>query len=284
MAKSAENSGRDPTGDPALPQKKRARRRLVGAVALGLAAAVGLPMLLDSEPKREAPDLKVQIPSRDTPLKGVIPGPSSSRPNAPLGPGDVAPLPTPSNTTGEPTRAPSAAVDSTDASGRSSAGKPPSAKASPDTRDSSAKDKTSKDAATKDDTKAKAKEKADKLAADKAAAEQAAADRAAADKAAKATKAAKAAKDAKPTDKPTAQTAAGKKYLLQVGAFSSDKGAADQAERVKASGLRAFTEKIKTADGQRIRVRVGPFATRDEAEQARGQLKLSGIDAAVITP
>ena len=35
-------------GDPMLPEKKRARRRLVGAIALALAAAVGLPMLLDS--------------------------------------------------------------------------------------------------------------------------------------------------------------------------------------------------------------------------------------------
>ena len=83
--------------------------------------------------------------------------------------------------------------------------------------------------------------------------------------------------------KPSA-SANGKKYLLQVGAFSSDKGATDQADRVKAAGLRAFTEKVKTVDGERIRVRVGPFASRDEAEQARGQLKLSGIDAALIVP
>jgi DedD protein len=34
--------------DPVLPEKKRARRRLVGAVALALAVAIGLPMILDS--------------------------------------------------------------------------------------------------------------------------------------------------------------------------------------------------------------------------------------------
>jgi DedD protein len=51
--------------DPVLPEKKRARRRLVGAVALALAVAVGLPMVLDSEPKPLASDIAIQIPSRE---------------------------------------------------------------------------------------------------------------------------------------------------------------------------------------------------------------------------
>ena len=38
---------RNKAPDPVLPEKKRARRRLVGAVALVLAAVVGLPMILD---------------------------------------------------------------------------------------------------------------------------------------------------------------------------------------------------------------------------------------------
>ena len=53
--------------DPVLPEKKRARRRLIGAVALVLAAVVGLPMLLDSEPKPIADDIAIQIPSKDKP-------------------------------------------------------------------------------------------------------------------------------------------------------------------------------------------------------------------------
>jgi DedD protein len=51
--------------DPVLPEKKRARRRLVGAIALALAVAVGLPMLLDAEPKPLASDISIQIPQRD---------------------------------------------------------------------------------------------------------------------------------------------------------------------------------------------------------------------------
>ena len=54
-----------PAVDPVLPEKKRARRRLVGAVALGLAVAIGLPMILDAEPKPLASDIEIRIPSKD---------------------------------------------------------------------------------------------------------------------------------------------------------------------------------------------------------------------------
>ena len=45
--------------DPALPQKKRARRRLVGALAVCVAAAIVLPLVLDSEPRQVRPDVQV---------------------------------------------------------------------------------------------------------------------------------------------------------------------------------------------------------------------------------
>jgi DedD protein len=51
--------------DPVLPEKKRARRRLVGAVALVLAFVIGLPMVLDSEPKQLPDDVTIEIPSKD---------------------------------------------------------------------------------------------------------------------------------------------------------------------------------------------------------------------------
>ena len=53
--------------DPMLPEKKRARRRLIGATALVLAAIIGLPMVFDSEPKPLADDITIQIPPRDKP-------------------------------------------------------------------------------------------------------------------------------------------------------------------------------------------------------------------------
>jgi len=59
--------------DPVLPEKMRARRRLIGATALVLAAIIGLPMIFDSEPKPLADDIAIQIPSRDKPLQSMEP-------------------------------------------------------------------------------------------------------------------------------------------------------------------------------------------------------------------
>jgi DedD protein len=53
--------------DPTLPEKQRARRRLVGAIALVLAAVIVLPMVLDSRPKPVTNDISIDIPNRPAP-------------------------------------------------------------------------------------------------------------------------------------------------------------------------------------------------------------------------
>ena len=45
--------------------KRRARRRLIGAVALTTAIVVLLPMLLDSEPRIVGQDIELRIPGKD---------------------------------------------------------------------------------------------------------------------------------------------------------------------------------------------------------------------------
>src|SRR6202162_5286203 len=56
--------------EPAAPAveelKRRARRRLVGAIVLALAAAVILPLLLESDPKPLGDDVSIQIPPIDS--------------------------------------------------------------------------------------------------------------------------------------------------------------------------------------------------------------------------
>src|ERR1700688_2283049 len=53
--------------DPAVEElKRRARRRLVGAIVLALAAAVILPLLLESDPKPLGDDGAIQIPPGDS--------------------------------------------------------------------------------------------------------------------------------------------------------------------------------------------------------------------------
>ena len=54
--------------------KRRGRRRLVGAVALVLAAVIVLPMVFDPAPKSSAPPVSVRIPGEDdTPFKPKLP-------------------------------------------------------------------------------------------------------------------------------------------------------------------------------------------------------------------
>lgn len=45
--------------------KRRARRRLVGATALALAAVIVLPMVMDHEPRVPTQEIQVRIPSQD---------------------------------------------------------------------------------------------------------------------------------------------------------------------------------------------------------------------------
>ena len=54
-----------PISDEELQLKKRARRRLVGAIVLVTAVAVVLPMVLDSEPKPVSQNVDIQIPALD---------------------------------------------------------------------------------------------------------------------------------------------------------------------------------------------------------------------------
>ncbi|MFN7087153.1 MAG: SPOR domain-containing protein [Burkholderiales bacterium] len=51
--------------DEELQLRRRARRRLIGAIALVAAVVVVLPMVLDSEPKPAVQDIDIKIPSPD---------------------------------------------------------------------------------------------------------------------------------------------------------------------------------------------------------------------------
>ena len=61
----------DAVADDSLELKKRARRRLVGAIALALLAIVVLPMVMDSEPRPASQDVQIRIPSQDGEQSGV---------------------------------------------------------------------------------------------------------------------------------------------------------------------------------------------------------------------
>ncbi len=72
------------------------------------------------------------------------------------------------------------------------------------------------------------------------------------------------------------------KYVLQAAALGSEAAARELSTRLKKAGFATFTERTETKDGVRYRVRLGPYATRDEAERVRARLRAIGIDASVV--
>ena len=68
MAQPEENNteiSRELTSDEVNQLKRRARRRLIGAVALALFAALILPMVMDHQPAPSLKDIQIRIPSPD---------------------------------------------------------------------------------------------------------------------------------------------------------------------------------------------------------------------------
>jgi len=55
-----------PISDEEIQLRKRARRRLVGAITLVILAAILLPMVLDREPKPVRQDISIKIPEPDS--------------------------------------------------------------------------------------------------------------------------------------------------------------------------------------------------------------------------
>jgi DedD protein len=77
--------------------------------------------------------------------------------------------------------------------------------------------------------------------------------------------------------------AAAARYIVQVGAYGESKAAQDVRSKVERLGLKTYAQAVDTADGKRIRVRLGPFASRDEAERASAKLKGAGLPGAILT-
>lgn len=77
--------------------------------------------------------------------------------------------------------------------------------------------------------------------------------------------------------------ATAERLVVQVGAFSEEAGARAVRQKLEGAGLKTYTHVAQTPDGKRIRVRVGPFENRADAEKAAARVKALGLTAAVLT-
>lgn len=187
--------------DEEIQLRKRARRRLVGAVALVVVVVAAVPMILDSEPRQRPQHIDVQIPPiPDQPSnepRGLQPPPRNAADSAPA-PGAAA------RQRSEPRAADPAPVS------------PSGVPAKPATANGGAGEKAA------------------------------------------------------------VSTSAADGYAVALIATVSADKAREVKQRLERLKLPVYTQ--KTPDGEKTRVRVGPFASRDAAEQARQRLIKLGFD------
>ena len=263
---------------PPAPQtievvRRRARHRLIGAAVLVMLGVLGFPMLFDTEPRPVAGDIPIEIPARGT-------TPALSEPA--VSEGAVAASEAAagaSNLSGsEPAASSALAVDESldateevmEASGKATADT--AAKAAP--KSDKATPAASTAAAAKDGSGQDAAKEAARVA---AAREKEAKDKEIASKAAAAESArAKALLESK-------APAGAERLVVQVGAFAEAQSARATRLKLERAGFKTYTHVAETSAGKLIRVRVGPFSTRSEADRAAAKVKAMGLPARILS-
>jgi DedD protein len=254
--------------DPILPEKKRARRRLIGAVVLVLAVVIVLPMILDPEPKPLADDIAIQIPSKDT-----------KTPPVPVKEADAAALdPSEELVDTKPAEKPvEKPVEKAVEKPAERTVEKPVEKA---VEKSAAAEKPVEKAVEKRVEKpapAPARtEKAEAPAAPRPAAKPTEEERALAILHGKPLPADKTATAGKPVDKSSGR------FVIQVAALATQEKVDELRNKLTAAGIKSYTQKVATQSGSRTRIRVGPFASRDEAEKTRVKINKIGLSATLV--
>jgi DedD protein len=262
--------------DPVLPEKKRARRRLVGAIALVLAAVIGLPMILDSEPKPLANDIAVQIPSKDKRVNGnrsVAPVVADAQIAAAAALDQNEELIDPASLQANRPKAGSGSTPKADEVATPGASRKTEAVANVALKPEAASvakpaAKPVEDAAH--GPKAEAKPAQEAAHAPKAEA------KAAAHAGEKTVEAARARNLLEGKTEPAADKKPGK-FIIQVAALASRDKVDELQDRLKNAGIKSYTQRVATDNGERTRIRVGPFGSKEEAEKARARLSRLGL-------
>ena len=232
-----------------LQLKKRARRRLVGAVAVAGLAAVVLPMVMDEEPKQQIPDVQIRIPGQNQTSFGLGPARSGAGSDSVLA--DAS-----GSKAGD-----NAQVKSVD----TPADKPVAEKASEKAteRASEAANGTAghKSEARSEHKPEKPAEKPTEKTADKPPAKPA----------------------EKVAEKPSKAGENGHngQYLILIGAFANPANVKVLQTKIGELGIKVITEPLDSPDGKRTRVRAGPFASREAADKALEKIRRIGVNGVV---
>lgn len=255
--------------DAQLVLKKRARRRLVGAIAFAVLAAVALPMVMDQAPPSTVPDVRISIPDSsqaapfspplDTQLREPLP--ASKEAAAPPAPALPAAPPA------APPAPPPAAQKPTEVGVAAIADRPPAKAVPAPPPEKPAASEPARKAAEKPVSKENTKE------ASHANAAPSEAERAAAILSGKSFAVAPA---PAPAPAPAAKAGNGE-HIILIGAFSNSGNVKVIQKKLGELGIKVYTEPLDSPQGRKTRVRAGPFPTRDAAEKALAKMKRIGV-------
>lgn len=243
--------------DAQLQLKKRARRRLVGAVFFVSVVALILPMVMDHQPRQTVQDVEIRIPGQDekpfapkfagAPLEKEATHPADKSVDKP----PVKPVPD--------EKAVTAAATDPEAK--------PTARVLEVVKDGKATEKQADKSPEKAPEKqvAKPEKSAEKPKADEA-------------KRAAAILAGQPA-ETKPADSKAAAKSG--EFLVLIGAFSNDANVKSLKAKLSEQGIKAFSEPLDTPQGKKTRVRAGPFPNREAAEKALQKMQRIGVSGVV---
>ena len=263
--------------------RKRARHRLMGSVILVLGAVVGLPLLFDSQPRPVAIDTPIVIPDRNqvAPLASpsTVVKPAAPSKEVVVEAADSAPV-----ATGKSTVANVAALDPHEevvSKDTKNSAKP---EAKPETKSdvksevkSESKPEAKPESKTETKTETKPTTKAETKSENKT--ESKAVTKTDSKEVAKDSAKAKALLDGKEVPKSGDAVV---RSVVQVGAFAEMAKVKEARAKLESAGFKTYTQDVETKDGKRTRVRVGPFASKEEADKAAEKIRKLNLQATVL--
>ncbi|MEO8279583.1 MAG: SPOR domain-containing protein [Ideonella sp.] len=266
--------------------RSRARQRLLGAVVLVGIGIIGFPLLFETQPRPIPVDVPIEIPARDSVAPLKLPGAKDGQVSA-KGAADSEHSSSPKAAKSEPMItetaaeagapvAPEKAAAPADRSRAEVAEKAADRNAAKITEKSAEKAAETIDEKTDEKVSEKAVAKAAEKGSDKPAHKPVEPNQNQQADAARA----RALLEGKMASKDAAATG---RYIVQIGAFADPLLARATRLRVERLGLVTYTHVAKTPAGERTRVRVGPVASRDEAEKIAAKIKAAGLPTAILT-
>ncbi len=244
--------------DAVATARTRARRRLIGATVLLGLGVLGFPLLFETQPRPVPVDIPIEIPRRESapPLSLPPAAPASAAaivvppPTAVVEPPAAVDTPAP-----KPSPAP-VVTERAAEQGREVAASPVRPAASgPGPKPASAPKVVPPPPAPTPRPSADAQRAQALLEGRPAAA------------------------DARPAPEASAGAA---RIIVQVGAYTDADKLREARQKVEKLGMKTYTQVIEADGGKRTRVRVGPFATRDEADKAAARIRAVGLPVAIL--